>query len=87
MKPARRADGLDFHHDLPRVARLLPIPRGYEAQGVRRYGFHGLSYAFLIGELGRLARTEAVRGRVILATSAMARAWRRCVTENLWTPT
>ncbi|MEO8396924.1 MAG: acetate/propionate family kinase, partial [Chloroflexota bacterium] len=30
----------DFHHDLPRVARLLPIPRRYEAQGVRRYGFH-----------------------------------------------
>lgn len=35
-----------FHHDLPRVARLLPIPRRYEAQGVRRYGFHGLSYEF-----------------------------------------
>ena len=35
-----------FHHDLPRVARLLPIPRRYEAQGVRRYGFHGLSYRF-----------------------------------------
>src|SRR6202030_3680514 len=32
-----------FHHELPRVARLLPIPRRYEAQGVRRYGFHGLS--------------------------------------------
>ena len=32
-----------FHHDLPRVARLLPIPRRYEAQGIRRYGFHGLS--------------------------------------------
>ena len=44
-----------FHHDLPRVARLLPIPRRYEAQGVRRYGFHGLSYAFLMGELARLA--------------------------------
>ena len=56
-----------FHHDLPRVARLLPIPRRYEAQGVRRYGFHGLSYAFLMGELTRLAGTEAARGRVILA--------------------
>ena len=56
-----------FHHDLPRVARLLPIPRRYEAQGVRRYGFHGLSYAFLMGELARLAGTEAARGRVILA--------------------
>ncbi|HEY5529639.1 MAG TPA: acetate/propionate family kinase [Thermoleophilia bacterium] len=56
-----------FHHDLPRVARLLPIPRRYEAQGVRRYGFHGLSYEFLMGELARLAGTEVAGGRVILA--------------------
>jgi len=56
-----------FHHDLPRVARLLPIPRRYEAQGVRRYGFHGLSYAFLMEELARLAGMEAAQGRVILA--------------------
>ena len=56
-----------FHHDLPRVAQLLPIPRRYEAQGVRRYGFHGLSYAFLMGELARLAGTQAAQGRVILA--------------------
>lgn len=56
-----------FHHDLPRVARLLPIPRRYEGQGVRRYGFHGLSYAFLMKELGCLVGTEAAHGRVILA--------------------
>ena len=56
-----------FHHDLPRVAQLLPIPRRYEAQGVRRYGFHGLSYAFLMRELARLAGTAAAQGRVILA--------------------
>ena len=56
-----------FHHDMPQVARLLPIPRRYEAQGVRRYGFHGLSYAFLIGELARLGGSEAAEGRVILA--------------------
>ena len=56
-----------FHHDLPRVAQLLPIPRRYEAQGVRRYGFHGLSYAFLMGELARLAGAEAAQGRVVLA--------------------
>jgi acetate kinase len=56
-----------FHHDLPRVARLLAIPRRYEAQGVRRYGFHGLSYAFLMEELARLAGSEAAEGRVILA--------------------
>ena len=57
----------DFHHDLPRVARLLPIPRRYEAQGVRRYGFHGLSYAFLMRELARLGGMEAAQDRVILA--------------------
>ena len=56
-----------FHHDLPRVARLLPIPRRYEEQGVRRYGFHGLSYAFLMAELTRLAGSEKAQGRVILA--------------------
>ncbi len=56
-----------FHHDLPLVARLLPIPRRYEAQGLRRYGFHGLSYAFLIEELARVAGADAAGGRVILA--------------------
>jgi acetate kinase len=56
-----------FHHDLPRVAQLLPIPRRYEAQGVRRYGFHGLSYEFLMGELARQAGTDAAQGLVILA--------------------
>ncbi len=56
-----------FHHDLPRVAKLLPIPRRYEAQGVRRYGFHGLSYSFLMRELARLAGMEAAQGRVVLA--------------------
>ncbi len=57
----------EFHHDLPRVSRLLPIPRRFEAKGVRRYGFHGLSYAFLMRELSRLAGPQAARGRVILA--------------------
>ena len=56
-----------FHHDLPRVALLLPIPRRYEALGVRRYGFHGLSYTFLMGELARLGGAEEARGRVVLA--------------------
>ena len=56
-----------FHHDLPRVAQMLPIPRRYEAQGVRRYGFHGLSYEFLMEELARLAGPDVAQGRVILA--------------------
>jgi acetate kinase len=56
-----------FHHDLPLVAQLLPIPRRYQAQGMRRYGFHGLSYTFLMGALTDIAGSQAARGRVILA--------------------
>jgi acetate kinase len=56
-----------FHRHMPAVATLLPIPRRYAAKGVRRYGFHGLSYTFLLGELARLGDPAAVRGRVILA--------------------
>ena len=55
-----------FHHDLPRVAHLLPIPRRYDARGVRRYGFHGLSCEFLVHELHRVAG-DAANGRVVLA--------------------
>jgi acetate kinase len=55
-----------FHRSMPPVARRLPIPRRYAAKGVERYGFHGLSYAYLMQEL---ARTDpaAAKGRVILA--------------------
>lgn len=56
-----------FHHDLPRIAQLLPIPRRYEAAGVRRYGFHGLSYSYLMGELAQLGGADAARGAVVLA--------------------
>ena len=56
-----------FHRTMPRVARLLPIPRRYEAKGVQRYGFHGLSYAYLMEELVRLGDPAATTGRVILA--------------------
>ena len=55
-----------FHRTMPRVARLLPIPRRYAAKGVERYGFHGLSYAYLMEELGRID-PAAAKGRVILA--------------------
>jgi acetate kinase len=56
-----------FHHDMPRVAQLMAIPRRYEAAGVRRYGFHGLSYAYLMEELECLVGPEAAAGRVVLA--------------------
>jgi acetate kinase len=56
-----------FHHTMPRVARLLPVPRSYEARGLRRYGFHGLSYQFLLEELARVAGDATARGRLVLA--------------------
>ena len=56
-----------FHRDMPRVARLLPIPRRYDKMGVQRYGFHGLSYAFLMKELARVGKKDDVNGRIILA--------------------
>jgi acetate kinase len=56
-----------FHRSMPRVAKLLPIPRRYQAKGVHRYGFHGLSYAYLMGELAHLGDPAATTGRVILA--------------------
>lgn len=56
-----------FHHTLPRIARILPIPRRFESKGMRRYGFHGLSYAFLMEELARVGDPAAACGRVILA--------------------
>jgi acetate kinase len=56
-----------FHHTMPRVAKLLPIPRRFDTKGVQRYGFHGLSYAYLMEELARLGDPAATTGRVILA--------------------
>jgi acetate kinase len=56
-----------FHQTMPRVAKLLPIPRRYDAKGIQRYGFHGLSYAYLMEDLVRLGDPAAKTGRVILA--------------------
>lgn len=55
-----------FHRNLPRVAQILPIPRHYTDTGIRRLGFHGLSYMYLIQELRRIDETAA-DGRVIVA--------------------
>jgi len=55
-----------FHRGMPMVAKLLPLPRRYFAKGIERYGFHGISYTFLMEELRRLD-PAAAQGRVILA--------------------
>jgi len=82
-----------FHRNLPRVAKLLPIPRRYEAQGVQRYGFHGLSYAYLMQELERIAGAASAQGRIILAhlgngaSMAAVRAGQSIDTTMAFTPT
>jgi acetate kinase len=56
-----------FHTTMPSVAKLLAIPRRFRAMGIKRYGFHGLSYAYLMEQLDLDEWNETNRGRVILA--------------------
>jgi acetate kinase len=56
-----------FHTSMPTVAKLLSIPRRYFEKGIQRYGFHGLSYSFLMQELHRLAGVDIANGKLILA--------------------
>lgn len=57
-----------FHRGMPHVAQQLPLPRRLtEGTGLIRYGFHGLSYEFIIAELERIAGPQAARGKVIIA--------------------
>jgi len=56
-----------FHSTMPRVAKLLSIPRRFDRLGIQRYGFHGLSYEYLMLELVRIGDVASTHGRVILA--------------------
>jgi acetate kinase len=55
-----------FHHDMPAVATRLAIPAALRAQGIRRYGFHGLSYEHVSGALRDVAPWLA-QGKVVAA--------------------
>lgn len=55
-----------FHHTMPLEARQIALPSAVTAAGVRRFGFHGLSYEYISGELRRIA-PDLARGRVIVA--------------------
>ena len=55
-----------FHRHMPRIAQLYPLPRHLADEGVVRYGFHGLSYEYILQELRALAPREA-EGRVVIA--------------------
>lgn len=56
-----------FHSSMPPVARLLAIPRRFNEKGIQRYGFHGLSYAWLMEELKRITGNETAQSKIILA--------------------
>jgi acetate kinase len=82
-----------FHQAMPRVAKLLPLPRRFDAKGIQRYGFHGLSYAYLMEELARMGDPAATTGCVILAhlgngaSLAAVRAGKSIDTSMGFTPT
>ena len=82
-----------FHQTMPRVAKILPIPRRFDAKGIQRYGFHGLSYSYLMEDLARLGDTSAKKGRVILAhlgngaSMAAVRNGKSIDTSMCFTPT
>ncbi|MFZ3218209.1 MAG: acetate/propionate family kinase [Candidatus Acidiferrales bacterium] len=56
----------NFHSTLPTVAKMYALPRRFYDEGVRRYGFHGLSYEYIVAELRRIDAKLAA-GRVIVA--------------------
>lgn len=56
-----------FHKGLPRLARLTGLPRRFEKEGIRRYGFHGLSYEYVMGELLRRHGSAVAGERIIVA--------------------
>ena len=55
-----------FHHTLPRVEQMLPLSQTAWQRGLRRYGFHGLSYDYIAGVLGE-RYGDAARGKVVVA--------------------
>ncbi len=55
-----------FHHGHPEAVNCYAMPRSFYDEGVRRYGFHGLSYEYIAGRLREVA-PKAARGRVIVA--------------------
>ena len=52
---------------MPDVAQRIPLPRSLWHEGVRRYGFHGLSYEYILHKLEEVAGQEAANGRIVVA--------------------
>lgn len=55
-----------FHRNEPPLAQQFALPRELMAKGIRRYGFHGLSYEYIVSALPRVA-PDCARGRLIVA--------------------
>ncbi|MDR2187210.1 MAG: acetate/propionate family kinase [Azonexus sp.] len=75
-----------FHRSQPEVAQLFALPRALTAEGIRRYGFHGLSYEYIDRALPR--HSHRARGRVVIAhlgngASMAAMVNRKCVATTL----
>lgn len=74
-----------FHWQSPKIAKLYPLPRHYWDEGLRRYGFHGLSYAYILQELAREGGAVA-DGRVVVAHlgngASMAAIRNRCPVDT-----
>ena len=56
-----------FHRQLPLRAKMYPLPRRLFQEGIMRYGFHGLSYEYIMQELMTVAGEKVARGRIIIA--------------------
>jgi len=56
-----------FHHTQSATATAFALPRALEEEGVRRYGFHGLSYEYIASVLADVAGAEVAAGRVVVA--------------------
>lgn len=56
-----------FHHAMPSVASSFALPRAMTAAGIRRYGFHGLSYEYIASVLPGIAGVDVAAGRVVVA--------------------
>jgi acetate kinase len=68
-----------FHQSMPKLAKIAALPRYYQHEGLIRYGFHGLSYEYIMQELCKEAGEEVAMGRVIIAHlgngASMAAVW------------
>ena len=56
-----------FHHGLPRVAQLTGLPRRFDDDSIRRFGFHGLSYEYVVEQVRRWHGDEAADGKIVAA--------------------